>query len=663
AGELLGGVFDLGLEHQNVQHEQRKSMQAPELSFLVETFSSPQTTTEEEGEGSEEEPGASPPSGRDKSIQGYTDVVSASLHYGRAGDSWIEEMMGCSAANSWDHHVGLVPPAEGTSLAQASGVMKAMSGECEDIRHSMSLASVQSKPPSRDDNSHKEVKVGSASLPAIGRAGKCASLGAEDATWNEAHAKVSLPEVGSPRRLTDSECSAVRTIGGDAEASVGEDKAPGGDGGAAAGAVQQASDLLTKKSYVLVDVNYKVSKASRHSEVKQRERQMLRQKERRERRASEGSKLTTLESHDRGFKPHSECHSAANMSVRLEGQWASSNPFRRTVGLSSIPAYKTHDPGWKCQDSCLAVAPFDGDPSQGLFAVFDGHGPQGKRVSRRCMEQLPGLLAAAGYRESPAAAFKRVCTQLHREVMAGHVAGDCSHSGTTLCAVLVIGRSVVAANVGDSRCILLQRVLECNNIRGNAASAVSTVASSLTTDHKPDLEAELLRITDSGGKVFPFSSYDNEGSLSPKSLARDLNTEQPRVWQQNGDGPGLAMSRSIGDGVAHTCGVTHVPEVKTWGLNPATDEVLIIASDGCWDVLSCQDMARIATPFLKQGEIENGKGSEWNPSALSDEICRLSHTNWSIMTEGGSDDSTCVVVKLRDVLKSSTHGQESSGSK
>ena len=34
-----------------------------------------------------------------------------------------------------------------------------------------------------------------------------------------------------------------------------------------------------------------------------------------------------------------------------------------------------------------------------------------------------------------------------------------------------------------------------------------------------------------------------------------------RVWMKNENYPGLAMSRSIGDGIAHNIGVSDLPEI------------------------------------------------------------------------------------------------------
>ena len=38
----------------------------------------------------------------------------------------------------------------------------------------------------------------------------------------------------------------------------------------------------------------------------------------------------------------------------------------------------------------------------------------------------------------------------------------------------------------------------------------------------------------------------------------------PRVWLKDQDYPGLAMSRSFGDRVAHSVGVSEEPEIKEY---------------------------------------------------------------------------------------------------
>ena len=62
--------------------------------------------------------------------------------------------------------------------------------------------------------------------------------------------------------------------------------------------------------------------------------------------------------------------------------------------------------------------------------------------------------------------------------------------------------------------------------------------------------------------------------------------------------PGLAMSRSFGDRVAHSVGVSAEAETMefTLGLN---DKFVVIASDGVWEFLSNEDVANIIMPYYE----------------------------------------------------------------
>ena len=93
---------------------------------------------------------------------------------------------------------------------------------------------------------------------------------------------------------------------------------------------------------------------------------------------------------------------------------------------------------------------------------------------------------------------------------------------------------IYCANIGDSRVTIATEV------------GGQLVAKALTDDHKPDLPEEKARIVAKGGRVFAVR-YD-DGIDGP-----------PRVWLGHMDVPGLAMSRSLGDKIAHDAGVSSEP--------------------------------------------------------------------------------------------------------
>ena len=63
-----------------------------------------------------------------------------------------------------------------------------------------------------------------------------------------------------------------------------------------------------------------------------------------------------------------------------------------------------------------------------------------------------------------------------------------------------------------------------------------------------------------------------------------------RVWLKNKQVPGLAMTRSIGDLVAASVGVTSEPEIHVYSNLKSTDKALVIASDGLWDRFSNKEI-------------------------------------------------------------------------
>ncbi len=143
-------------------------------------------------------------------------------------------------------------------------------------------------------------------------------------------------------------------------------------------------------------------------------------------------------------------------------------------------------------------------------------------------------------------------------------------SGTTFTCAVIRGNKILCANIGDSRTIIGYR---------NDKSSATGLA--LTIDHKPDLPAEKARIEAKGGRVFAVE-YD-DGVDGP-----------PRVWLGNMDVPGLAMSRSLGDAVAHSAGVSSEPEFFEYTFNSNREDLLLVmASDGLWEFMTDQEVVDI----------------------------------------------------------------------
>lgn len=73
-----------------------------------------------------------------------------------------------------------------------------------------------------------------------------------------------------------------------------------------------------------------------------------------------------------------------------------------------------------------------------------------------------------------------------------------------------------------------------------------------------------------------------------------------RVWHPEHDYPGLAMSRSLGDYIAHDFGVSEEPEITTYDLQ-SNDKFIVLGSDGVWEFLSNQTVIDLVAKNLPDG--------------------------------------------------------------
>jgi serine/threonine protein phosphatase PrpC len=91
---------------------------------------------------------------------------------------------------------------------------------------------------------------------------------------------------------------------------------------------------------------------------------------------------------------------------------------------------------------------------------------------------------------------------VHRDIALGEVT-DADFSGSTLCSVVMKGRTLYASNVGDSRVIMITAQKEVYQ---------------LTKDQKPDDPEEMARILNCGGRVKPLCSQINGKHIGPNRV-------------------------------------------------------------------------------------------------------------------------------------------------
>lgn len=169
--------------------------------------------------------------------------------------------------------------------------------------------------------------------------------------------------------------------------------------------------------------------------------------------------------------------------------------------------------------------------------------------------------------------------------------------GTTAVVALVGGRTITVANCGDSRAVL------CRN----------GIALPLTDDHKAGREDETARVEAAGGQILFWNGVRVMGLL--------------------------AVSRAIGDHSLRPY-VIPEPEVTVLRRHPS-DEMLIIATDGLWDVMNNQEACTLAKKCLVRAR-QRGSSRENAARVAATVLTRAA------VDRGSRDNVTVVIVDLTD---------------
>ena len=236
------------------------------------------------------------------------------------------------------------------------------------------------------------------------------------------------------------------------------------------------------------------------------------------------------------------------------------------------------------------------------FGIFDGHG--GTAASEYLRENLFNtLLEAAGPSSSAAAALgsrggalrgggaagaaeaERCIVAAFRKVDSAYLGatGPMRDDGSTATTAIVVdNRILYVANTGDSRTVLGKR-------NGGVVQ--------MSVDHKPGDPGERRRVEAAGGIVL-FAG----------------------TWRVGGV---LAVSRAFGDRSLKEF-IIPDPDVRRHEIDPASDECVILATDGLWDVVSNEDAIKIAR------EIEDAERA-------ATRLCEVAY-------ERGSFDNVSVIV-------------------
>ena len=240
------------------------------------------------------------------------------------------------------------------------------------------------------------------------------------------------------------------------------------------------------------------------------------------------------------------------------------------------------------QDNFFIYNNFMNNPNYIYTGVCDGHGTYGQNVSGYLVYNLPLTINDILIKEK----MEKITEQNTPKVisiikntfmkidknLSMDTRIDSLFSGSTCVSIVFTPSKLICANLGDSRCII------------GKYDGKKWFSKNISNDHKPNILVEEERILKKGGRIEPYK--DDEGNfIGPK-----------RVWLKEEDAPGLAMSRSFGDRIAHSVGVISEPEITEYSFLHE-DKFLILASDGIWEFISSDECINLVKDYYIKKDI------------------------------------------------------------
>lgn len=235
----------------------------------------------------------------------------------------------------------------------------------------------------------------------------------------------------------------------------------------------------------------------------------------------------------------------------------------------------------------------DDVPETHFFGVFDGHA--GGKCSKAISSTIPQqLIRDEAFNTKLPLAIKRAIQKTNEQFL--EIAGRMRlNDGSTGVCVLLRGKTLICANVGDSRAILV------SNRR----------CVPLSEDHKPTLPSEQKRIASFGGTI-------------------TYNTGIARVAGV------LAVSRAFGNNGIRNL-IRADADVIQRDLT-ADDHFVVIASDGLWDVFRNNEVCDVCYSMERQGV-----------QRTADHLVQMS------LSRGSMDNVTCLVIQLSKYFSRISH--------
>jgi serine/threonine protein phosphatase PrpC len=239
------------------------------------------------------------------------------------------------------------------------------------------------------------------------------------------------------------------------------------------------------------------------------------------------------------------------------------------IDSCSVPGYSSPGVSKINQDNYFIIKEFLNTSEQFFMGLCDGHGSFGNLISKYMCNLLPKKITKLS-EKNIFEAFLSANKSLIEESKI-----DCSLSGTTCTSLILSSNKVISANVGNSRAVLAR-------YENGQYHAIN-----LTRDHVPTELDEMKRIIKSDGRIKQLKDPRSGKSSGPE-----------RIWLKNSEIPGLEISRSLGDNLAHSIGVICEPEIKTIDFN-GNEKFILLASDGIWKFIDSDECVRIIKDYYE----------------------------------------------------------------
>ena len=224
------------------------------------------------------------------------------------------------------------------------------------------------------------------------------------------------------------------------------------------------------------------------------------------------------------------------------------------------------------QDSFFIKENFIQNSFSFFIGVCDGHGQDGQIISNIVSNKLPNYITSLS-NEEIISNFKKINSEIYCDSDI-----NSNMSGTTVVALIITPDKLISINLGDSR-LSLFKYDEKNK---------KYFYKNLSREHKPFELDESERILSQGGRLQKCYDEKINKYYGPQ-----------RVWLKNEAQPGLAMTRSLGDKMAHNIGVIDEPEIKKFFFE-GNEKFIIIASDGLWEFISGEECINLVKNFYEE---------------------------------------------------------------